>query len=203
MLVFFGVFFADFQNYAPAVAWGNARRWTSTVLGPLLILLGLCLASYPEGDPNLASWSRFQYKIGTYVFNENQDFPRFYTAFGAQSICFGIHFCPGLREVLSNRYFLWLGKLSFAVYLIHGTLLRTLLATMLWGIGSPPEGEHLHTSKLRFCFWYPIWMAVLYICADSWVKHVDPFCGRLTQRLWEYAVGETVQVNQNEQSLPV
>ena len=38
-----------------------------------------------------------------------------------------IHFSPGLRRFLSNRVFVFLGGVSFPVYLLHGTFIRIFL----------------------------------------------------------------------------
>jgi peptidoglycan/LPS O-acetylase OafA/YrhL len=125
-----------------------------------------------------------------------------YTGLGLLFIALGIHFSNHIKTVLSNKYLLWLGKNSFAVYLLHGTLMRTLLTYMYYGISLPPnvtndKGESVPgpalsiSGRVRFWFWLPIWFAITYTAAHFWTKYVDPWCAKLTQRLENYCFEET------------
>lgn len=114
-----------------------------------------------------------------------------------------------LKDLLANRYFLWLGKQSFAVYLIHGTLLRTLLTWMVYGVRTPrpvqnEDGVWQAGEVLKVKSWpmlvvhIPLFFVILYSLAMIWVKYVDSACARWTESLVKYVQRE----DQNEK-LPV
>lgn len=110
-------------------------------------------------------------------------------------IILAIYLSPSTKEFLANRLLLWLGKQSFAVYLIHGTMLRAVLCWMLYGIsGQPWEGGEAATDDQRDDWlplrppWVvgisvPVWIGLVYVFAAAWTAYVDPFCARLTARL--------------------
>jgi len=210
MQFFFGMFLADLSNHAPIQKWSNTRPWTRTILSPILLFIGLFLASYPEDKPGWARWSAWLKQLSTYILPQGFDTPRFFTAFGLELITLSIHFSPRLKDLLSNRYFLWLGKQSFGVYLIHGTLIRWILAWCLYGITLPaPTQDDKHEwhpgpkLKLRgplvqiICI--PPWFVLLYSLAHLWTEYVDPVCAR-----WTVAIEKYVWANANhEMAMPL
>jgi peptidoglycan/LPS O-acetylase OafA/YrhL len=212
MQFFFGTFLSDLSQHAPHVAWLNARRWPAYFLSPVLILIGLLLASYPEHEPEWMAWSKAMLDLSRYIFPADSETTRFYSGLGLELIALGIHFSPPVKNALSNRYLLWFGKNSFAVYLLHGTLLRTVLVWMLYGFHTPDDivnedgsrapGPNMKVcGRLRWYFWLPIWFVLLYAVANLWTKYVDPLCARLTQRLEDY-VFEKKPVTQEKTLLP-
>jgi hypothetical protein len=197
MQLFFGMFLADLSNHAPIQQWASARPWTRTTLSPILLVLGLFLASYPEDHAEWSAWSLGLKKFSKYILPEGFDTPRYFTAFGLELITLSIHFSPRLKDLLSNRYFLWLGKNSFGVYLIHGTLIRWILTWCFYciTIPAPVQNEKLEwrpgpNLKLRgplvqiIC--YPPWFLLLYSLAYLWIKYVDPLCARWAVAIEKY-----------------
>jgi peptidoglycan/LPS O-acetylase OafA/YrhL len=197
MQFFFGAFLCDLSQHPGHVAWLASRKWPGRVLSPLLIIFGLYLASYPELNPDFMPWSNYMLQTSFLIFPKEAEIPRFYTGIGLLFIALGIHFSTFVKNVLSSQHLLWFGKNSFAVYLLHGTLLRTLLVWMYFGIHTPPDiineqgqpapGPPLKLcGRARFWFWLPIWLVILYSIANLWTKHVDPWCARLTQKIEKY-----------------
>jgi len=197
MQLFFGMFLADLSNHAPIQQWASARPWTRTTLSPILLVLGLFLASYPEDHAEWSTWSLRLKIFSKYILPEGFDTPRYFTAFGLELITLSIHFSPRLKDLLSNRYFLWLGKNSFGVYLIHGMLIRWILTWCFYGITipAPVQNEKLEwrpgpNLKLRgpwvqiIC--YPPWFLLLYSLAHLWIEYVDPLCARWTVAIEKY-----------------
>lgn len=208
MQVFFGMFLADISNHAAIQQWSSSRPWTRTILSPLLLILGLFLASYPEDRPEWSPWSSWLQGFSTYILPEGHDVPRYYTAFGLELITLSIHFSPRLKDLLSNRYFLWLGEHSFAVFLLHGTLIRWVLTWCLFGMIIPPptqdEKNEWHASpnlemrgRLVRAICFPLWFLLVYLLAHLWVEHVDPLC-----IWWTAAIEKHVWVN-HEKSQPI
>jgi hypothetical protein len=156
------------------------------------------MASYPEKNAEWMPWSNFMLKLSDYIFPPNHpDTPRFYTGLGLTFLAVGIHFSDFVKALLSHKYLLWLGKNSFAVYLLHGTLLRTVLVWMEYGFippqdivnddGTVHEGKHLELGgRLRFWFWIPVWFVLQYYLANLWTSYVDPFCARVTEKIEKY-----------------
>jgi peptidoglycan/LPS O-acetylase OafA/YrhL len=214
MLAFFGAFLADLSQHPPHQAWCTARKWPSCLLSPIFILFGLLLASYPEAEPQLMAWSRMMGEYSFYIFPLENDTPRFYTGVGLVFVSLGIHFSTLAKTILSSKYLLWFGKNSFAVYLIHGSLLRSVMVWMYFGIHTPADiiiesggiepGPPLKIcGSVRFWFWMPIWLAIVYSLASLWTKYVDPWCARVTERLVKYVFeGPQLDLNPEKRLLP-
>lgn len=208
MQFFFGAFLSDLAQLPSHTAWVNSRKWPGMVLSPILILIGLLLASYPEINPEWMPWSKKMLDWAHVIFPREAEIPRYYSGLGLEFIALGIHFSNPIKDVLSNKYLLWFGKNSFAVYLLHGTILRTFLVWMMFGMTLPPDVEKdgkmvpgpplVVCGRARWYFFLPIWFVILYSAANMWTKYVDPFCARLTQRFEKYCFEDTVQPNPRE-----
>ncbi|KAE8441761.1 hypothetical protein EG329_004319 [Mollisiaceae sp. DMI_Dod_QoI] len=201
---FFGAFLCDLSQHSPHTTWLTTRpySWPSRIISPLLLLTGLLLASYPETKPEWTPWSSTMLQLSAYIFPPNHpDTPRFYTGLGLVFLSSSIHLSPFLKSLLSNKYLLWAGKNSFAVYLLHGTLLRTILVWMLYGFVAPKdivqedgtvvEGKHLELGNhLWWYFCVGVWFVVQYYAAHLWTSYVDPLCARVTKGLENWVFEE-------------
>ena len=148
------------------------------------------------------AWSNNMTEMAKWVFpSSHPDTPRFYTGLGLTFISLGLHFSEISKSILSNKYLLWAGKNSFAVYLLHGTLMRTILVWMLYGVAIPPDiikpdGTVQAAPYVKMggrASWYfclSIWFVVLYYLANVWTTHIDAFCARITQKLEKYVFVE-------------
>jgi peptidoglycan/LPS O-acetylase OafA/YrhL len=213
MQSFFGMFMADLSNHPPAQKFIADRRYLRVIIAPMLIVFGLFIASYPKERPEWCGWSIMLMNWNDTLFPRGGDIPKYWTAMGLDFIILGIHLSPLVKEFLSTKTWLWLGKHSFAVYLIHGTLLRTVLVWMVYGITGQPwiETTNENGDKVQppwlpirggrgmLLFWIPIWIALVYFCAHLWMKHVDAWCARITQRLEKHCF----QDNSEAEKLPV
>ncbi|KAI1377851.1 acyltransferase family-domain-containing protein [Hypoxylon crocopeplum] len=193
MQFFWGVFLCDLQNHPPATEWLTRRAKMSRVLAAIFLVLGLYVASYPEGHPEWAAWSHYQFKVLKKIIPKDADFPRFASGIGLELFTLGLHFSPGLRDFLSSKYLLWFGKQSFAVYLLHGPLLRSVLCWMVYGIHVPPsitndkgetiQGTLMFPSGWRLMISLPFWIPLNYGVAMLWTGYVDPWCATLTEKI--------------------
>ncbi|CCU77320.1 unnamed protein product [Blumeria hordei] len=201
MLFFFGAFLSDLSQHPSHNHWLANHRLLSCVLSPLLIVFGMLLASYPEDKAEWAHWSEILRQMAAYIFPADNETPRYYSGLGLIFICMGIHISNFVKDALSHRWLLWLGKNSFAVYLLHGTLLRTILVWMYFGVsipadiihedGSSQPGHLPYPGRLRWYFWMPIWFFILYSIANLWTKYVDPWCAKATESLVRFVFQES------------
>lgn len=180
-----------------------------------LVLAGLYAISYPEEDATFAGWSTGLITIGGYIFPVGAEYSRVWPAVGSQMIVLGLFFVPFLKELLSVGPLVWMGEVSFAIYIIHGPLMRSLLTYMVFGWSERPEFRADEgTGKLFPVAWvaeYNNWVTglaivifylVLYRLASLWVRWVDPACGRVAKRLETLVFVDEAKEKPAQVSLP-
>ena len=187
----------DFMLDEKAQKFLEPRVRTRTVASTLFILAGLYFASYPAEDPDWAGWSRTMRSLGEVLFPRGTNFTKRFDALAADCIILGICLSEPLRELLASRQLLFCGKHSYAVYMIHGTMLRTVLVWLFYGFSGQPwwerknpdtgEMEHAPYLQRRPAPWMAlslaVWFPMVYGLAHLWMTYVDAWCGRVTQRL--------------------
>jgi len=131
MQFFWGMFLADLSTCQQATEYIQSHRYIRTVVSPLLIFIGLFVASYPDSRAEWMAWSNALSEFSKYILPDKAGNPRFYSGIGLDFISLGIIFSNQAKEFFSHRWLLFLGKNSFATYLLHGTMIKTVL---LYGI---------------------------------------------------------------------
>lgn len=205
MLGFWGVLIAELQ-FEPATArFIDQQRILAPVLSAVLVFAGFYIASYPEQHAEWMPWSDNLTHFLKPNLPENPDMPRFASGIGLMLAAVGIVLSPRLQEILSSRILLFFGKMGFAVYLLHGTLMKTILSWMLYGFNVPADhmddkGE-LQITRMKYpghqslflclLFFFPI----LYSSAYAWTQYVDPWCERMTSKLVNYIKPEETKGN--------
>jgi hypothetical protein len=203
LLGFFGVFIAEIQIQHSTAPFLEAHRLACQLIALALGPFGLYLCSYPEGHYEWVQWAKDIHDIEEKIIPAHSDFPRFSTSFGLMFIVFAIILAPRLQKMLSNYYLLWLGRHSFAVYLLHMQIFKTVWAWLLYGIHIPPD--HLNDkgepemTRLQFpsltWFWatLPPVLLLVYVCAYYWALYVDRYCERLVYKLMEFIKLDTTK----------
>lgn len=92
---------------------------------------------------------------------------------------------PYLQILFTNRFSQYLGKISYALYLIHGPLLWSVglrIAHFTVGsiTGGDTDGAHFAGMMLAFALWWPM---TIYL-SDLVVQHIDDNCVWLAR--WTY-----------------
>lgn len=185
---------SDLSHNTTLESWIEKHSHLRKMLSIPLTVSGLFIASYPGENPAWSFWSEYLFRLAQWIFPPEVNFGKRYTAIGVDMLTLAIFFSPSTKEFLSNRLLLWLGKQSFAVYLVHGTMLRVVLCWMLYGIsGEPWEGGEAMTDDDRD--WLPLrppwvvglsipaWIALVYAIAAAWTAYVDTFCASMTAKL--------------------
>ncbi|PWY79608.1 hypothetical protein BO70DRAFT_429815 [Aspergillus heteromorphus CBS 117.55] len=192
----YGTLLSDLTHHTPfqALLSSPTHRWPRRLILLLLTTLGLYLASYPGEHPEYSPWSNSLLTLSPYIFPPEVNIGKRYTAIGVDLLIAAIFLSPSTQHFLSNRLLLWLGKQSFAVYLVHGTLLRTVLCWVLYGTitGEPWEEGVDENGAPVLPPYLPLmgpwvvglgmvgWVGLVYGVAVLWTGWVDPACERLT-----------------------
>lgn len=167
-----------------------------------LTVISLMLMSFPSDYQNHAAWSKFLLEWHATLAPQNAELSRFWPTLGAQLLCFTIVMSPYLRRALSLRPFLWLGKISFPLYLLHGTFMRSLLSWLLFANQRLEEMEEHQGEETFVVMRYPlpprstfvvvlpIYFVILFYTAHVWTQKVEPHFGTITKRAEDLMFGK-------------
>ncbi|OQU93804.1 hypothetical protein CLAIMM_00271 [Cladophialophora immunda] len=177
----------------------------SPYISPPVILISLIFMSYPGSFAETASWSLWLRDFATQYFpsEATSALERMYGSLGGILLVIGILISPHARWMLSRPPLLWLGKVSFAIYLIHGMFLRTVFAWALHLGHSKqiftehtPDGEEYHEER------YPlpgpfqralatvVMAACLGVASHFWNLKLEPLFARITAKLEGIVTGK-------------
>lgn len=168
-----------------------------TPVPSLIMILGLFLWCFPLHNPDWASWSHVLAETLRFVGPPTTDdiLSRYYTSLGASLVMIGILFSPTAKRILTLPFFNFLGRCSFAVYLLHNMLMRSVLVWILYGYTAwttpvlDDDGKAIELKRpgpLGFCFGIPLFYVLIYAVAYLWTKYVDVFCVWLTKCLCDF-----------------
>ena len=174
----------------------------SPLFAPPLFILALVLMSFPGDYQNQTKWSRLLLQLHQRIFPPLSPLDRTWPTLGALLLCFTVVMTPFLRRALSVKWLLWLGRISFPIYLLHGPLMRSILAWLLFAnqtlvemedhIGSEaqPVMRYPIPNKATFIVVMPVFFAVLLTAANFWAQKVEPHFGTMTKRAEEIMFGK-------------
>ena len=158
-------------------------------------MFGLYLASIPDFHRDWAEHYQWIEHNLAWMFPHNPDWFRQTVTLGCWFILLGILLSPWLQRCLSCRIFRWLGEMSFALYLLHGTLIRTVGVWVAYGRIFPQvdseTGEVIRpyaaSSSRVWCGVIVVW-ALLLGLGRLWVRYVERFCALLVRRFEMWAL---------------
>lgn len=152
--------------------------------------------SFPSEYAQDAAWSRFLYDLGQSITPVQSELARFWPGIGAQVLCASILVSQDLRQLLSGQILAYLGGISFSLYLLHGTLMRTVLAWMTFGPAIlsgrdlvQPNGFYAQPSNGWFLIILPIFLVFLMAAVHIWSVKVEPIFARATKKLEDLVTG--------------
>ncbi|KXX76092.1 hypothetical protein MMYC01_204176 [Madurella mycetomatis] len=206
-----GTLLAELAQHRPTQNFITThQRLLTFVVAPILLLIGGYIGSYPQEHEDWAPWSNSLHRFlvnpddeghnrGSFLVPKGAGVHRRTSAIFIMCTAISISISPLLQKLLSHRILIWLGHHSFAVYLVHGTILRTVGIWIAYGItgepwtlagtnedGSKQEQEWLHPKSWSHKFVaILVFVSLTYTAAWAWMKWVDTSCARATQWLEE------------------
>jgi peptidoglycan/LPS O-acetylase OafA/YrhL len=158
-----------------------------------LVTLGFYICSYPDQYADQTAWSSQLASLAQIIFPKDANVSRYYASLGAQMVCFGVMLSPFLSRILSHPTLLWLGSISFPLYLIHGPLMRSVLVYLVYfpmSIGFKPRlrpdgtfdpESYISTpNSFRLALVLVIFVAFLLYVVQQWTRYVEPKMAALT-----------------------
>lgn len=188
---------ADYGSYATSL-----MPWP---MSTAMILLGLFMASSPEENASRMPWSQALESMARDVVPTGGEINRFLISFGTIVFVFGVFFSRGARRLLSNSLLNFVGRVSFPIYLLHGTLIRTVVSWTVYSRSILQKGLHPvddagnamfyeRGGPLTFTVALVIFYFILICVAYLWTVFVDPPCEQIVAWATKKAFGETEDV---------
>lgn len=204
----------------------NATLWSIPI-----IFVGGTLCCIPDAAWDQATWCMVVDKIFEAVKPQSGDTRRFVVSVGGCAVIFGCFYNKYAQKILSWKVFVFFGKISLPMYLLHSALLRSVLTWIVYLPSVLDSEEEGHRYKQwvggedgaeetfykrggwqQFLYGVPIFYAILIFLAHAWTKWVDPTCAEivdwLAKKAYEQpdeqsAEGQIRIVEDEENLLPV
>jgi peptidoglycan/LPS O-acetylase OafA/YrhL len=188
-----GMFVAELHNHYK----DSATSILPAPIPALMIVLGMFMAGFPQDGAQNAHWSHVMLKVMRAMTSDKADIRRYWDHLGASTVLLGIFFSRNARKVLTSPVFNFLGRVSFPVYLIHNSLIKTVLTWMIYlpSAMNPPKNEKgeqmdLQRGSLPHMFIaIAIFYYILYRSASLWVKYIDPMCANVVNYATKWMYG--------------
>ena len=196
--IFVGILLAELNHSE----WPLRLAPFSVFFAPPMTIAALTLMSFPSEFHTWAPWCNFLLKWFNRVSPENAELSRFWPTIGAQILCLTIVLSPHMRRALSHKYLLWLGKISFPIYLLHGSFMRSLLSWMLFSGQKLTEMEERSGDQTYIIMRYPlpgytafflsmpIFFGCLFFTAHVWATKLEPQFGIITKKAEDLMFGK-------------
>lgn len=170
-------------------AWKKSKRLINTLFWPILLILDLFVLSMPRWDSNAQSAFGFQTLAkmvpNDWVTSGNGD--KFWASIAAVALLYIVDHSPILQRVLfNNRLGQYLGRISYALYIVHLPILYSLgyhLAKLLLGMRSAETDTQWFIAIIATSI--PVWIVVLF-AAHLGMEYVDTKVVRLTNWLYRW-----------------
>jgi hypothetical protein len=159
--------------------------------------------SYPSDFAKDAAWSRNLTALAGKITPSYGDVVRFWASIGGQLLCLSVYFSPPLQRIFSLPILCYLGSISFSMYLLHGQLMRSVLAAIVFGPaalrgqyhkGGDGFSRYPIPPQWTLFFTLPLFVAILMACVHVWATKVEPIFARTTKALEELATGRNSKI---------
>lgn len=186
---------ADFTQCPTTKEAVKKRQYLLSLGSSCMIILGLYICSFPEDHHEWASWSDRIAQASNMAVPKSGELSRYIHSLGAQIFILGLHFSDFAKKALSNRLFVWMGKRSFAVYLIHPLFIRTVLVWVMYGVIKLPNDYDDYGKPIPpgILVWYKgYWTTfaalsafyiAVYVASAYWTRYVESWCSQVLDDL--------------------
>ncbi|KAH8681671.1 acyltransferase family-domain-containing protein [Xylariales sp. PMI_506] len=178
----------------------------SYLLSPPLALVGLVIMSFPlEEYAGRAVWSNELLVWGRAYLSSGaqEELRRAWGSLGVVLLMLAIMLWPHARRLLSAKPLTWLGRLSFPMYLLHGTFMQSLLAWMV--LKQEPQKFQVDTkgtTEMRFPLVghsrvitsIAFVMALVLVASHYWALVFEPLFGKITTYMERVMMGKAHHV---------
>lgn len=179
-----------------------------------LVATGILIAGYPETNAEWTTWSSSLQILGRNIFRPDTELSRSWGSVGATLIMLGVLYSPTIQHGLSHPILVWMGKVSFAVFLIHSLLLRSVLCWMLFRFSTAPpdmadEEGNIHTMPLPraggigLVVAIAVFFPVVYLYSYLWSIYVEPRCNQLTEWVEDHMVDSDAPPQSQRGGIPL
>ncbi|KAF2665185.1 hypothetical protein BT63DRAFT_483060 [Microthyrium microscopicum] len=203
-----GILFAELSSVPGVYAFASSHTVVQNVVSLALFVAGWFMISVPNIHMDWATWYSFVFQDGGF---KDTIYPGGGTVFhltnylGLFLLFAGILFSTSLQRFFVKPVFLWLGKLSLPIYLIHGPVLRTLGCWLLFGFTAPSSftnaiGADGAVQKIptayppltvtREVFAVFTFFATVLFLASQWNDRVEPWCALVTKTVEDIVTGK-------------
>ena len=204
MNIYGGAFLAELNMH---LGTANSSRlchsMTMRIIAIFMVFIGLHFCGYPESKNDWAKWSKDLGEIGLRIFPKGIEQFRYWPSIGVQLITMGVMLSPLLQRGLNHPALLWLGGASFPIYLIHGPIIRSVLAWILFGLREPiTRYDYNHDGTMAaqyeilpmptgwmYALALPVFFAILFVCAHAWNLWIEPWCAYWTKNIEDVMMG--------------
>ena len=141
------------------------HRWLSFVLFPL----GLYIGSYPEYQHENTTWSNQLHIIGSWLgFPDSQHHHWGYMS--GLAIVSAVALNQTLQSFFCTRPMLYLGRISFSMYLFHGPMLKSIAAYLFWIFN---EQLNFNNNITALAMTLIIFMPLLFFVSEIGTRTMD------------------------------
>jgi hypothetical protein len=205
--IYAGIFLAELHSEHGT----NAITLHSWPTSTFMIIFGLFLASFPDDNPHWMPWSQAIETAGGFITPVGGEVNRYIISLGTTFFVFGVFFSRDARRLYSTPFLNFLGRISFPIYLLHNTLIRTVLSWFLYqesiminglhpldGDGNP--GYYEIGGPFTFGVAMPLFYLLLIYVAHLWTVHVESRCEWVVSWLSKKAFGHTSNLEASKKS---
>jgi peptidoglycan/LPS O-acetylase OafA/YrhL len=194
-----GILLADISLHKSVQSLTSTPTSASRIISTILFTSGAYLISVPNVH---MEWSPFFKFItapgalfGSIFYPDGGTVYHLTNYMGLFLVFAGIVLSQSLQRFFAFQAFVRLGQLSLPIYLLHGPILRTLGATLLY-YGTTPG---MPVSVFREFFAMGVFAATTLFMAKRWEERVEPWCAKITMILDDLVTGKvaaTVRVTE-------